>query len=70
MDSKAFAGRLVHIKLGGNPELGGSVTRPPTLLSHLSEWCWRRMARWMQLLGIACAICFLQSTMALASYQA
>ena len=47
-----MSGRLVHITLGGNPELGGSVTRPPTLRSHLSEWCWR-MAHWMQLLSIA-----------------
>ena len=54
-----MSGRLVHITLGGNPELGGSVTRPPTLLSHLCKWCWR-MAHWMQLLSIACALCSLQ----------
>ena len=49
-----MSGRLVHITLGSYPELGGSVTRHSTLMSH---W---RMADWMQLLSIACANCSLQ----------
>ena len=52
-----------HITLDGDPELAGSATRPPFVSPE--QVVLADIGSLMQLLGIACPVCFLISTMAL-----